>query len=279
MEVYYFSGTGNSLHITRELQKRIPEIELIPIVSLLDKDVIETNAEAVGFIFPIHRMTIPIPVKKFLKKLNLKSASYIFAIATRAGTQHIAFVEIEDILKKRGKNLNSYFTLNMACNDPRDKDWHPATNEDISKLESEIQIRLNSIQKIIVNRENSREEDSDLAPAGYVLEHLVRLGMAYSEHVGTEDYFYSDPKCTGCGLCEKICLSGKIKMIDKKPVWQRDINCYLCYACLNYCPVHSIQIKSRAYMKSYTEENERYCHPYATANDIAAQKDSSYRKG
>ena len=103
IEIYYFSGTGNSLHIARELQKRIPEIDLIPIVNLLDKDTIETNAETAGFAFPVHRMTIPIPVKKFLKKLDLKSASYIFAIATRAGTQHIAFSEIDDILKKKAK--------------------------------------------------------------------------------------------------------------------------------------------------------------------------------
>lgn len=82
MEIYYFSGTGNSLYIAKELQKRIPEINLISIVSLLKKDNIETNAKTVGFVFPIHRMTIPIPVKKFLKKLYLKSASYIFAIAT-----------------------------------------------------------------------------------------------------------------------------------------------------------------------------------------------------
>lgn len=279
MEIYYFSGTGNSLYVARELQKRVPETDLIPVVSLLEKDIIETSAETVGFVFPIHRMTIPIPVKKFLKKLNLKSASYIFAVATRAGTQHVAFVEIDNILKKQGKILNSCFSINMACNDPRDKDWHPVTKEMIENIEFEVRIRLNSIRKIIVNKENSREEYSELTPAGYLLEHSLRLGLAYSEHRGTEDYFYSDSKCTGCGICEKVCLSGKIKMIDKKPVWQRGINCYLCYACLNYCPVHSIQIKSRIYLKSYTEENERYCHPYATADDIAEQKSNSYKQG
>lgn len=39
------------------------------------------------------------------------------------------------------------------------------------------------------------------------------------------------------------------------------------------------KIKSKIYMKSYTEENEKYCHPYATANDIAGQKDGSQSKG
>ena len=36
--MYYFSGTGNSLYVAKELQKRVQEANLIPIVSLLNKD-------------------------------------------------------------------------------------------------------------------------------------------------------------------------------------------------------------------------------------------------
>ena len=55
-------------------------------------------------------------------------------------------------------------------------------------------------------------------------------------------------------------------MINKKPVWQKKVKCFYCYACINYCPKQSVQIKS------FTEKNGRYPHPYATANDIAGQK-------
>jgi len=272
IEIYYFSGTGNSLYVAKELQKRIPESNLIPIVSLLKKDVIETIGDTVGFVFPIHGMTIPIPVKKFIKKLDLKSTKYIFAIATRAGSQHIAFMEIDNILKKTGKSLNSYFTRNMASNDPKFKDYRPATKEEIAKLESEVQNRLDSIKKIIINQENIREKDSEFIPVSPMLGRLVRLGMAYAEYNGAKDYFYANSKCTGCGKCEKVCPSGKIKMVNNKPVWQENVKSYLCYVCLNFCPVKAVQIKTKIYMKSYTEENERYCHPYATADEIAEQK-------
>lgn len=115
----------------------MPGANLIPIVSFLNKEVIETSGDIVGLVFPIHGMTIPIPVKRFIKKLDLKSTRYIFAIATRAGTQHIAFMEIDNILRKRGRSLDSYFTLNMASNDPKFKDYR-AVNEEIAKLESEV---------------------------------------------------------------------------------------------------------------------------------------------
>jgi ferredoxin len=85
-------------------------------------------------------------------------------------------------------------------------------------------------------------------------------------------YYYSDSKCKGCGTCEKVCPSGKVEMVDKKPVWRDDVKCFLCYACLNYCPAQSVQIADQWFMKSHTAKNARYPHPYATADDIAAQK-------
>jgi formate hydrogenlyase subunit 6/NADH:ubiquinone oxidoreductase subunit I/flavodoxin len=274
VELYYFSGTGNSLHVAKELQKRIPETSLIPIVSLLTEDVIETNGETVGFVFPVHGLTIPIPVKMFLKKLNLTSADYVFAVATRGGTKCFALNKIDDLLKKKGKSLGSFFVLNMASNQPKFKGYCPATTEEMANLESDVQNRLGSIQKVIVNKEKHRVTDTEyIYPSNYLIELFALFGMAYVEFDGLKDYFYSDLKCVGCGTCEMVCLSRKITMIDKKPVWQKNVKCYLCNACLNYCPEQSVQIKSKWYMKSYTDKNERYPHPYATADDIAGERE------
>jgi len=66
-EIYYFSGTGNSFYVAKELQKRMIDSKLIPIVSLLKREIIDVHGETVGFVFPLHAMTVPIPVKIFLK--------------------------------------------------------------------------------------------------------------------------------------------------------------------------------------------------------------------
>lgn len=117
-EIYYFSGTGNSLHVAKELQQRITETYLTLVVSLLDKDVIETDAETVGFVFPVHMMTIPFPVKRFLKKLDLQSAKYIFTVSTKGGTISLEDIHIEEILQEKGKCLDAYFYLKMPYNSP-----------------------------------------------------------------------------------------------------------------------------------------------------------------
>jgi len=279
IEIYYFSGTGNSLHVAKELQKQIPNSSLEPIVSYLKKDVIATRGETVGFVFPIHGMAVPIPVRKLIKKIDLKSAKYIFAVATRGGTKCFAANVIEKILKKKGKKLNSFFILTMANNDPKMGYFEIPTKKETTRIDSETQNRIKSIKDIIINKEGYRKKDTDgvsfpfIKPINFLLERLILLGVRYAEYNGAKDYFYSDSKCTGCGICQKVCPSGKVKMVKDKPSWQKNIKCYLCYACLNYCPMQSVQIKSSWYMKSYTEKKGRYPHPFAKASDIARQKD------
>lgn len=278
-EIYYFSGTGNSLHVAKELQKRITDSIIIPMVSLLNKKVIQTQGKTVGFVFPVHALTIPIAVKKFIRKTEMESSEYIFAIATRDGSIFRGFKKIDQLLKKKNKHLDSHFILNMYNNESRHKGYKIPSESDILSLEKVVQEKLDAIQNIIVNKIPSCEIDSNYSYSfpynsilNYLLEKLVLLGMTVSEYIGGVNYFYTDTKCNGCGICEKICLSKKIKMTDNKPIWQKKVLCYMCFACLNYCPAKSVQIEDIPGVKSFTEENRRYSHPYATIQDISMQK-------
>ena len=278
VEIYYFSGTGNSLHLARELQKRIPETILIPMVSLLNEEVIETKGEKVGFVFPVYLSSTPDPVRRFLKKIDLKSAQYIFAVTTSSGYPGKVNIYLEKLLKKKGKSIDSYFTLKMMGNSPKGvmpsfmivQDWASRiTGEAISALEGEVQNKLDIIDKVIINQEKNTGKDSPNPPNFFrkYVDRLLQLPVEWaSEYTHPKINFYTDSKCTGCGLCEKVCLSRKIKMNQGKPLWQKDIKCYYCYACFNFCPEQSILVKN------YTYKDGRYCHPGITAKDIAEQK-------
>jgi ferredoxin len=280
-EIYYFSGTGNSLFVAKELQKQIPEVELIPIVSLLDRDVIKTSGKTVGLIFPVHALTIPIAVKRFLKKIDPASAEYIFAIATRGGTVFWGFNKIDKLLKKKNKHLNSQFILNMCHNEaPRsEKNYIVPSKSDILQIEATLFKKIDQISNVIITQSPFFEKDANIIIKsssnpiiGLLIEKLVVFAMDISEYIGGANYFYHDDKCNGCGTCEKVCLSQKIKMDGGKPVWQRNVLCYMCFACLNYCPKQSVQIKNIPGVKSHTTKNRRYPHPYATPKDIEKQK-------
>ncbi len=281
-EIYYFSGTGNSLHVAKELQKRIPGANLVPILGLVDKESVTTGGETVGFVFPHYASSLPKIVRAFIEKLDLGSARYLFAVATRGRTKTMAFVEIDEILKKKGKRLDSHFVFTMPSgSEPLVKSYaRNITQERIQRLESEMLTRLDSIQRTILDQETSREEDAGdgtppppfLVPFLPLLDAISPFLVRFGKMVETTFDFYYDEKCTGCGVCEHICLAEKVQMVDGGPLWQEAVKCHGCFACLNFCPEESIQVKSRWFLKSYTDQNGRYHHPEITVKDIVREK-------
>lgn len=282
-EVFYFSGTGNSLHVARELQKHLPETTLIPILSLSQEEYIEVKGKTVGFIFPQYGSQIPKIVAKTISKIDFQSVQYIFAIATRGGTECVAFKNFDNILKKWGRRLDSYFVITMPSgSDPLvEKYVDNITSERIARLETEMLNKLSRIEKIITAREVNREDDLnglDLPPPDFMVPFLPLLMLLkpiilpLAKMAESNFNFYYDSKCTGCGMCEMVCLAQKVRMIAGRPVWQEKVKCHGCFACLNYCPEIAVQVKNTWYLKSCTPQNGRYHHPQITARDIAGQK-------
>ena len=278
-EIYYFTGTGNSLFVAEELHKQLPESKLIPIVSLLNLEVIETKSDNVGIVFPLQGPTFPNAVKLFLQKADMKSADYIFAVATRGGSSCRIMAEMNRILKKKNKRLSAHFIITVFNNNPKLRSdnskcsFHILSEEELTQKTEEIRSKLDSMREIIIRKEISNKIDTEYdVKMGFILERLILLAMKTQERKSIKNYFYADSKCVGCGLCEKVCLSNKIEMKNGKPHWQNNKLCYMCYACLNYCPAESVNIRSTWFMKSYTVTQRRYSHPFASASDIAKQK-------
>ncbi|MBN1214591.1 MAG: EFR1 family ferrodoxin [Candidatus Lokiarchaeota archaeon] len=275
-EIYYFSGTGNSLYLAKQLQSLLPEINLIPIAKILRFNYIETKGENIGFIFPCHGLTIPIPVRKLLKRINIKASKYFFAIVTRGGSIFRGFPKINKLLKKQGKKLNASFVITMGLNDPKLKAFKVPNKRELKAIEINVQEKLRLIENVINHQKNYHDDNSGVRFSKFsivnlIMERLIPFAVHYIAPK-VKQYFYIDSKCMSCGICEKVCPSQKIIMKNNQPIWQSIVNCYYCYACLNYCPTESIQIYSQFYMKSYTPERGRYPHPYANVKEISNQK-------
>ncbi len=159
IEIYYYSGTGNSLCVAREIQKRIPEATLTSVVHLLRDETITIRANTVGFIFPNFCLTIPIPVHDFLKKADLSSAKYIFAICTRGGSTSEAFEYMDELLQKQNKKLDAQLDINMPWNNPITDNLPGMNSEEKTRyLEAVMQSKLDIFCKAVVEHEKYREE-------------------------------------------------------------------------------------------------------------------------
>ncbi|MBN2545845.1 MAG: EFR1 family ferrodoxin [Spirochaetes bacterium] len=280
-EIYYFSGTGNSMYAAKQLQKRIPGSILKPIVKSLKNNIILTEAEVVGFVFPNFCLTIPIPLNIFLNKADLTGASYIFAVCTRGGSPSDAFDFMNMIIKKQNKKINAQININLPWNTPVGKDIHSGiiTDEKKNHMELELQKKLDVISGHIIDKKEYIKKDDDITCKLPWFVKVINFLLSRKINYNLHDYmyqkimeFYADDKCSGCGICEKVCLNKKIVIKNGRPLWDKGIKCFACFACINFCPVNSIQIKSNFLVKSYTEINPRYHHKSVTYKDIADQR-------
>lgn len=276
-KIFYFSGTGNSLFIAKKLQEKIEDSELVPIIDAQKGRDRKVKADTVILVFPVYALTLPLPVRKFLRKFNFRDVAYFSAMATRLGVRFNDFQRIERYI--RPKTLDSHFILNMGSNDIKIKDYRCPSIHEIKELESAALKEVDRAVGII--RSGKHEKRNDIAyleplPLGDARDRfvwwLIPKLMTFSRLIGGVNYFYINSKCNGCGICSKVCLSGKIIMEDKKPVWNRKTLCHMCYACVNFCPAKAIEIASIPGVPSYSHENGRYSHPYAKVEDMQTQK-------
>lgn len=58
-EIYYFTGTGNSLWIAKKIAEQIGDTQLISIPQVINQDTIAVG-ETVGIVCPIYMYNLPL---------------------------------------------------------------------------------------------------------------------------------------------------------------------------------------------------------------------------
>ena len=65
--IYWFSGTGNSLAVAKELAKSCGDAELVSIARVFRKP--PPSAERIGLVFPVYAFCPPALVSRFVEKV------------------------------------------------------------------------------------------------------------------------------------------------------------------------------------------------------------------
>jgi len=272
--IYYYSGTGNSLHVARELKHRLPGTEIVPILSVLKEGITVQGAEQVGLVFPIYVSAIPKPVRAFMNAINSSSIQYFFTVTTNCGFPGKVDYLVYRLLKSKSFELDYYASLKMISNTATglmpaimvNKKWPDLIHADkVTKMELELQKELELVAKSIKKRAKNIGPDCQPTLARKALLSITEK-ISPLEKANAVNFFV-DHDCNGCGTCEKVCPSEKIKLVDGKPEWSEKTQCYYCYACFNFCPQQAILVKG------YEYKTGRYKHPNVSAADIAGQKD------
>ena len=239
--IFYFTGTGNSRWVAEQLAAALGD-ETYDMAECMRSGVVPVKyapGEKVGVVFPVHSWKAPLPVLRFLSRLNVPAGIYCYAVCTCG-----------DDAGKAMKSLSRVFNLDAAWSVRMPNTYVPMFQLDSDELAfskiNAARVLIPEIAKSVSGElcEWKVYEGSLPWVKSYILNPLFHRFLVRTRG------FHTDEGCTSCGTCVRLCPMGNIHLEHGRPAWGKE--CIHCMACLHGCPSAVIQ-----YGKS-TREKGRY---------------------
>lgn len=243
----YFSGTGNTKFcVERFLEKLGSDDKAYPIE---DKSAVSALSEASGIVlaYPVYYSNLPKIVSDFIYGNSaLWKGKNVFIFATMGMFSGDGTGCSARILKKFGANITGGLHIKMPdC--IGDVSLLKKPPEENRKIITAAANKIDSAAKSFLNRKPPCDGLN-------VFYHLAGLfGQRLWFYGKTKEYTQNpkidSTKCVGCGVCERICPMGNIKVADGKAV--SGSRCTMCYRCFSECPQKAITIIGKQVIVQY----------------------------
>lgn len=248
--VFYFTGTGNSLYAAKQL-----DAERISIPQAMRQGTLSFTAERIGIVTPIYGHEVPAMVRDFLRQATFHT-DYFYMVLTY-GNRHGGAAELaKQLCDECGIAVQYINVLWMVDN------WLPSFDMNEQKAsDKQVDAQMAVIRADIAQRKLQIASVTAADRAAHQ-EYLRRIQQmppdAFQHLIRVTD------ECVGCGICEKVCPTGAIRVVDGKAVHTPG-NCQTCLACVHACPHKAIGL-------NMLEKNPRarYRNPKITLQEIIA---------
>lgn len=225
--VFYFTGTGNSLYIAKQIEN-----DPISIPQAIHRENQEYSADSIGIVAPIYGHEVPSMVKEFLKNAVFRT-EYFYMVLTY-GNRHGGAAELaKKLCDECGISVHYINVIIMADN------WLPSFDmNEQKKLDKHIEENMRAILADLTARRNRIAEvtDTDRAAHRQFLDRMSQMPADAYQHL-----LWVTEACVGCGICEKVCPSASVRVTDGKAVHIPG-NCQTCLACAHACPQKAIRL-------------------------------------
>ncbi|HBF38330.1 MAG TPA: flavodoxin [Firmicutes bacterium] len=245
--IFYFSGTGNSLKVAKDIATAIEDCELISMGKLHN---LSSTYERIGIVYPNYAGGMPAVVERFVKVLDLSvnKSSYVFAVCTSGSGTGGGITKIRKIIGDKGGKLSYYESIRCFSNYVG---LYAMGNDADNKAKAQSQATKQIIKDI---------QSFAVKPPAKSNPMELMHGPFMKLLANRDKGFNVNEACNGCTTCSKVCPVGNIKMLDGKPMFLH--HCEQCMACIQWCPKQAINYKDK------TQKRGRYHHPDITLAEM-----------
>lgn len=228
MKVLYFTATGNSLYVAKELGG-----ETYSIPQMIKEGRYEFTDDKIGIVFPLYAWSMPPYVVEFIKKAKFH-CDYLFAVTTYGIYSAGVASHVLSIAEEAGHSFDYINRIRMVDNFlPTFKMSSEIKNESKKEIEKhikEIKADIDHSKKWSL-KENGFKKIS------------TKLMIRYGVHPFDVNKYSVTDGCIGCGTCASVCPVDNI-LVDKenKTIAYKE-PCIGCFACIQNCPMKVIHLK------------------------------------
>ena len=260
--ILYFSGSGNSLAVARQISNKTGE-QVVPLREAAGKDL--TGEKRIGLVFPTYWLDAPIAVRELVPQLQISAEAYVYVVITCGAQTNNAVWTVRRLLRKQGVKVAYCHKIRVPDSsalafgrDPNQQAW---------KFER-YRSRLEQIIQDVATEQHGLHF-SGFDPFGWL---LSRPSVAAKTQKVTRPNVNAE-QCVGCGICAKICPQDNIVMACRDASHASDAlhasatphasataqigdRCTACLACVHFCPHLAVEINGKAVKQEF-----RYHHP------------------
>ena len=253
--IIYFSGTGNSLYVAKNIGKSL-DYELINVKDINDLR-LDFRGSTLGLVFPTYYARVPKIMEEFISKLTISSDAYLFVVITHGGGPSIVLNRLKKILSDK-VDRSSGFLVKMPGNNIFN--YGAADEKKILRTIHRSDKRIIDIVKRIQENECKWDRSYILIDTAIDLIFGGVTDKIIADIKRTSESFTVDDTCSSCQQCAVLCPGENIYFNKNLPYWRS--NCEKCGACIQWCPNQSIDWKGK------TSKRKRYRNPFIEVSEL-----------